>query len=67
MTGDDQGVVISPFNVDVVLLNSRELTVQLVGLLCLFDVKARRKGAGVALMLRGSGGTVELICEAEEW
>jgi hypothetical protein len=36
---DCQGVVVRPFDVDVLLLNTRELTVKLVGIFGLFDVE----------------------------
>jgi hypothetical protein len=42
---DGEGVAIGPFNVDVLLLDSRQLAVQLVGVLHLLDVKLGREGA----------------------
>lgn len=42
---DGEGVAIGPFDVDVLLLDSRQLAVQLVGVLHLLDVKLGREGA----------------------
>ena len=42
---DGEGVAIGPFDVDVLLLDSRQLAVQLVGVLHLPDVKLGREGA----------------------
>ena len=43
-TRDGQGVVVGPFNVDVLLLNTRELSVEFIALLCLLDVELGGEG-----------------------
>jgi len=44
-TGDGEGVAIGPLDVDVLLLNARELTVKRVSFLCLADIELRLERA----------------------
>lgn len=73
---DDDGLQVAEFDVDVFLLDARELAVELVGLLRLSHVEARREGlhgaTGLAGLARGAAATllgevlVPVIDEAEE-
>lgn len=60
----DQSVGVGELNVDVLLGNTRQLTIQMVGVLTLADIKARIEGAAGGL----AAGTVDIIViqEAEE-
>lgn len=54
----DQGVGVGEFNVDVLLGNTRQLAIQVVGVLALANVEGRVEGAG------GGGlpaGTVDIV------
>lgn len=65
---DLKGVVVGPLDVDILLVNARELTVEFVSLLCLLDVKLWCEGAD-ALELAvniAEGLTVVLVEEAED-
>ena len=68
LAGDGQGVVVGPFDVDVLLVDAGELAVQLVGFLGLLDVELRGEGAD-ALELAVDvveGLAVVLVEEAED-
>jgi len=66
---DGQGVGISEFDLDILLLDSREFAVELVGVLDFLDVelggKGLQGGAGVAVAL--TAVLIEVVEHAEEW
>jgi len=67
VAGDGEGVVFGPFDVDVGLFDARELAVKFVGTLSFFDVELGIEGALGAALLTGARGSVEFLCETEEW
>ncbi|OIC22351.1 hypothetical protein A7L03_18715 [Acinetobacter baumannii] len=46
-TGNSQRVVVGPFNVDILLLNTGELSMEFIALLCLLDVELGGEGPDV--------------------
>lgn len=57
VTLHDQSVGVGELNVDVLLGDTRQLTIQVVGVLALANVEARLEGAGSGL----AAGTVDIV------
>jgi hypothetical protein len=62
VTGDGEGVAVGPFDVYVLLLDARELTMERISILCLADIEFRLEGAQLLhLAWEAAAGEVGII------